>query len=158
MYSVGDKIAHPLHGAGVICDIETKRLNGNTQSYYVLNIPVGNIRLMIPTESAEKIGIRHIVSPEEMDEILAGAETLVVDDSLNWNKRYRENMSRIRSGNLSEVIGVIKALLEREVSKGLSTGERKMLLSAKQICLSEIVLSKDVEREKAEELLSCAMH
>ena len=104
------------------------------------DIPVGGMVVMVPQESTDAVGIRAIVTPEEADEIIASLAGLTSEMTQNWNKRYRENMMRIKSGDLLEVARVIKGLLEREEEKGLSTGERKMLRAAKQIFMSELVL------------------
>lgn len=153
MYQIGDKIAHPLHGAGTISDVETKRIDGRNKSYYVMHISKGDMRVMIPTESCDAVGIRPIVCKEEAERILSSipAIELVVDN--NWNKRCRDNMERIRSGNLLEVACVIKSLVHRDNERGLSTGERKMLHSAKQILISELVLSKGDSYEEIEQQL-----
>lgn len=150
MFAVGDKIAHPLHGAGIIEGIEERKINGQVRRYYILKIPVGGMVVMIPQESSEAVGIRAIVTAEEAENIINSLSALTFEMTQNWNKRYRENMLRIKSGNLFEVAKVIKGLLEREHEKGLSTGERKMLRAAKQILISELVLSKNATYEEIE--------
>ena len=151
MFAVGDKIAHPMHGAGTIEGIEERKINGQTRKYYVLKIPVGGMVVMVPQESTDAVGIRAIVTPEEADEIIASLAGLTSEMTQNWNKRYRENMMRIKSGDLLEVARVIKGLLEREEEKGLSTGERKMLRAAKQIFMSELVRAKNMAYEEIED-------
>jgi len=150
MFNIGDRIAHPMHGAGVIENIEEKKINGTTRQYYVLRIPVGNMLVMIPTESCEAIGVRPIMEPGEAQAIIEQIPKIESDMTQNWNRRYRENMLRIKSGDLLEVARVIKGLVERDHDKGLSTGERKMLRSAKQILISEFVLSFDLSYEEVE--------
>jgi CarD family transcriptional regulator len=150
MFKVGDRIAHPMHGAGVIERIEKKKINGTERQYYVLRIPVGNMLVMIPTDSCEAIGIRPILDSDAAEEIIRQIPKIESDMTQNWNRRYRENMLRIKSGDLLEVARVIKGLMERDHEKGLSTGERKMLRSAKQILISEIVLSVDSSYEEVE--------
>ena len=157
MYRVGDHIAHPLHGAGVIERIESKKVNGTIREYYVLKMPVGGMIVMIPKENSDTIGVRPIIDSKEADSIFAAISGLEVSMTQNWNRRYRENMLRLKSGDLMEVATVIKGLVSRETDKGLSTGERKMLLSAKQILISEIVLSQRVSYEEAEARLTAAL-
>ena len=157
-YQVGDSIAHPLHGAGTVSEIAHKRFEGKTQSYYVLVIPKGDMRVMIPVDSCEQIGIRPIVQKEEITRILVEIPKLPVVDDSNWNKRYRENMLRIKSGDLLVVAGVIKSLVWREARFGLSNGERKMLHNAKQILLSEMMLSQKVDYETVEQQLYEALN
>jgi len=157
MYSVGDCIAHPLHGAGIIDRIESKKMDSGVREYYVVKIPVGGMIVMIPTETSDNIGVRPIVDSEQAEDILASISGLEINMTQNWNRRYRENMSRIKSGNLTEVASVIKGLMARETDKGLSTGERKMLVSAKQIFISEIVLSQRSSYEEVEERINSAL-
>jgi len=157
MFKVGDKIAHPMHGAGVIESIEEKKVNGTVRAYYVLRIPVGNMLVMIPTDSCEAIGVRPILDRNEAEDILAQIPEIEPDMTQNWNRRYRENMLRIKSGDLLEVSRVIKGLVQRDHEKGLSTGERKMLRSAKQILVSELVLSFESNYEDVESRLDAML-
>ena len=113
--------------------------------------------VMIPVETSESIGVRPIIGSEEADRILEGIPAIEISMTQNWNKRYRENMMRLRSGNLMEVAAVVKGLTARDRERGLSTGERKMLHSARQILISEIVLSKSSSYEEVEERLNSAM-
>ena len=157
MFRVGDMIAHPMHGAGVIDSIEERKMNGCTRQYYILKMPAGGMVVMIPTESTEQIGVRPIVGSDEADELMASIPQIVVDVTPNWNRRYRENMQRLKSGDLHEVARVVKGLMTRDTEKGLSTGERKMLHSAKQILISEIVLSKKLTYEEVETRINEAL-
>ena len=155
-FQVGDKITHPLHGAGVIDSIERRRINGKEREYFVMKLPVGEMRVMIPCDGCTEIGVRPIMTAEEMDTLFASFAGIEVSMTNNWNKRFRENMERIKSGDLMEVAGVIKGLLLRESERSLSTGERKMLLSAKQIILSELVLAAECSYEEADaRLIAC---
>ena len=152
MFQVGDKIVHPMHGAGVIDSIVQKKVNGVVREYYILKLPVGGMLVMIPTEHCEEIGVRPVVKQEEADRVIAAIPSIEVDMTPNWNRRYRENMLRLKSGDLLEVARVVKGLMLREEERGLSTGERKMLHSAKQILISEIVLSQNASYEDVEDV------
>ncbi len=156
-FQVGDKVAHPLHGAGVIDHIEKRKISGVEREYYVMKLPVGDMLVMVPCESCGEIGVRPIVDSETLEQILSKIPQISVNMTTNWNKRYRENMNRIKSGDLLEVAVVIKGLVYRERERGLSTGERKMLHSAKQILLSEIVLADNSTYEEAEDRLNTSM-
>lgn len=157
MFSVGDLVVHPMHGAGVIDAIVQEKVAGSTQDYYVFKMPVGGLLLKIPTANSQAIGIRSIIQQPEAEALISAIPSLKVEESSNWNKRYRENMMRIRSGDIREVAAVIKCLMCRDVERGLSTGERRMLHSAKQILLSEIVLAEDSTYEEAEARLNACM-
>ena len=156
-FRVGDRIAHPLHGAGVIENIVTKKINGKDRDYYVLKLPTGSMQVMVPVESSDVIGVRPIVDPAQAEKIIGAIPGIEVEMTSNWNKRYRENMLRIKSGDLMEVASVVKGLMQRDRERGLSTGERKMLHSAKQILISEIVLSESSSYEEVEARLDSAM-
>ena len=153
MYSVGDKIVHPMHGAGIIEEITKERINGVMDLYYVFTMPVGALTLKIPTSSCDAIGIRELSTPEHIDEVINAITGMDVDMTPNWNRRYRENMEKLKSGDLYEVARVIKCLVRRDADRGLSNGERKMLHSAKQILLSEMVLVKHMMYQDAEHWL-----
>lgn len=157
MFRVGDMIAHPMHGAGIIDSIEEKRINGTVRQYYVFKLPIGGMLVMIPTENSTEIGVRPIIKPDEADSLMEALPEIEIDMTQNWNRRYRENMLRIKSGDLLEVARVVKGLMARDTDKGLSTGERKMLRSAKQILISEIVLSTSSSYDDIEEKINQAL-
>lgn len=157
MFSIGDLVVHPMHGAGVIDAIVREKINGSTQDYYVFKMPVGGLLLKIPTANSQNIGIRSIVGLEEAEDVMRAIPSLEIEETVNWNKRYRENMVRLKSGDLYEVARVIKALMHRDSQRGLSTGERKMLHNAKQIFISELVLSERAAYEEVEHRVNGAM-
>ena len=137
--------------------IVREKVAGSTQDYYVFKMPVGGLLLKIPTANSQAIGIRSIIQRPEAEALIAAIPSMPVEENSNWNKRYRENMARLKSGDLYEVARVIKGLLYRERRRGLSNGERKMLHSAKQILLSELVLAEDSGYEELEKRVERAM-
>lgn len=157
MFQVGDKVVHPMHGAGYVESIVQKKVDGIVRDYYILKLPVRSMVVMIPTENSQEIGVRPVINQEQAEKVLAAIPTMEVDMTQNWNRRYRENMERLKSGDLIEVARVIKGLTLRDVDRGLSTGERKMLHSAKQILISEIVLSQSSSYEAVEERINTAL-
>ena len=157
MFQIGDKVVHPMHGAGIVDSIVQKKVNGVMREYYVLKLPVRAMVVMVPTENCEEIGVRPIVDREQADQVLAAIPDIQVEMTQNWNRRYRENMERIKSGDLFEVARVVKGLMLRDVQKGLSTGERKMLHSAKQILISEIVMCQSSSYEDVEACIDHAL-
>lgn len=157
MFREGDKIVHPMHGAGVVESIVEQKVNGVSRKYYVLRLPVRSMVVMIPTENSQEIGVRPIIDSEQADRILEQMPGIQVEFDQNWNRRYRENMERLKSGDLLEVARVIKGLMLRDSQRGLSTGERKMLHSAKEILISEIVLSQCVSYEDVEKRINKAL-
>ena len=113
--------------------------------------------LKIPTANSQVIGIRGIISQAEAEELLNALPDLTVEANANWNKRYQENLMRLKSGDLYQVARVIKSLMQRDSLRGLSTGERKMLHNAKQIMISEIVMAEKVAYREVETRIDHAM-
>jgi CarD family transcriptional regulator len=153
MYTVGDKIVYPPYGAGVVEDIEEREIDGQLLRYYVLNIPVGNLKIMISAAKAVNLGVRLIHPKDEMLGILQSILNEPATMHENWNQRYKENMEHIKSGNLAAVALVYRNLMLRERERGLSTAEKKMMTTAKQVILSELILSQEVDKLQAEEIL-----
>lgn len=153
MFNLGDKVVYPMHGAGIIETVEQKEILGEVKKYYVLKMPIGEIKLMIPVDNVNNIGLRNVIDKsavEEVYEILK--QSAVINDS-NWNKRYRDNMVKMKTGDIFEVAQVVRDLTYRDREKGLSTGEKKMLVSAKQMLVSELALSTNMDGNGIQEYL-----
>lgn len=150
MFQIGDKVVHPMHGAGVIDSIVQRRVSGQVQEYHQLKLSVGNMVVMVPTDNTGEIGMRPVVSGAKAKQLMSEMEGIEVDMTSNWNRRYRENLVRLKSGDLLEVARVVKGLRRRESQRGLSNGERKMLHTAKQILISELVLAQSLPYETVE--------
>ncbi len=154
MYNVGDHVVYPMHGAGVIVAIEEREVLGEKQKYYIMALPIGDMKVMIPMKSVDELGLRQVSSDEDVQrvyKILQGEQTAM---SSNWNRRYRANMEKIKSGDIFEVAEVVRNLAIRENEKGLSTGERKMLDNARQILMSELVIAQDSTEEEIVERIA----
>lgn len=152
MFNVGDKIVHPMHGAGTISAIEEKNIGNETEEYYIISMP-GEVKVMVPIAKAEQIGVRNIIAESDVSKVLGILEEDETEMSNNWNKRYRDNMDKMRSGNIFEVADVVRNLSFKQREKGLSTGEKKMLNNAKQILVSELVLAEHSSKEEIEQVV-----
>ncbi|MCI9087406.1 MAG: CarD family transcriptional regulator [Clostridia bacterium] len=152
MFNVGDKIVYPMHGAGTIDAIEEKNILGENQAYYIIKMP-GEVKVMVPTAKAEQIGVRNIIGKEEAEKVISILGEDETEMSQNWNKRYRDNMEKMKSGDVYEIADVVRNLAFKQKEKGLSTGEKKMLSNAKQILVSELVLAEHASQEEVEELI-----
>lgn len=154
MFNIGDRVVYPMHGAGIIEEIEEKNILGEVREYYIMKIPFGDMKVMIPLDNIDEIGVRGIISDDELLEVLdvLGQCTSAMSD--NWNRRYRENMEKLKSGNIFDIAEVVRNLMVTDREKGLSTGERKMLSNAKQILISEIILVRDIDQESANEIIN----
>ena len=149
MFKIGDKVVYPMHGAGTIVSIEQRELMGNSEDYYIIKMPVGGMKLMVPTSKVENVGIREVSDKLEADKVFSVLEKPkdpYVHDA-NWNKRYNLNAEKIKSGNILEVAEVVRELSHRHMERGLSIGEKKMLTTAKNILLSEMVLSENLTHD-----------
>ena len=153
MFNIGDKVVYPMHGAGTIEAIEEKEIMGETGDYYIIKMPVDGVKVMVPTDKAQNIGVRELSIKEDSDKVFSILEAPMEELSLdsNWNKRYNSNIDKIKSGSITEVTEVFKDLSHRHFEKGLSLGEKKMLTTSKNILLSELVLTQHDSKEHLEE-------
>lgn len=152
MFNVGDKIVYPMHGAGTIDAIEEKDILGEKQNYYIIKMP-GEVKVMVPISKAGDIGVRSVIDKAEAGKVLEVLEANETEMPNNWNKRYKENMEKMKSGSIYEVADVVRNLSYKQKEKGLSTGEKKMLNNAKQILVSELVLAEHASENEVENLV-----
>ncbi|MCK8816236.1 CarD family transcriptional regulator [Natroniella sulfidigena] len=150
MFEIGDKIVYPNHGAGTIVDVEEKEILGETKQYYIMKLPIGEMKVMIPKDNVEEIGLRNVIDKEVVPHVYEVLEGKQSEMSQNWNRRYRANTEKIKTGDIFEVAEVVRNLTIRDIVKGLSTGEKKMLSNSRQILISELVLTEDKTEEEIE--------
>ena len=153
MFTIGDKIVYPMHGAGVIESIEEKEILGELRRYYVLRMPIGDMKVMIPISNVNEIGLRRVIDEDGISKVLTILQEKDTQMSTNWNRRYRSNLDKIKSGNIYELAEVVRNLTARDKEKGLSTGEKKMLDNARQILISELVLVRNTQEDNIKNLL-----
>lgn len=153
MFNVGDRIVYPMHGAGVIEEIRDIEVLGEKKKYFVMGMPIGDMKAMVPVDTAEDIGVREIIDAIQMEEVMSILKGEKSEMPQNWSRRYRANMERLKSGDVFEVAEVVRNLMILDNEKGLSTGEKKMLSNAKQMLLSEMVLVCGMEIDDAEKLV-----
>ena len=120
MFNVGDKIVYPMHGAGTIDAIEEKDILGEKQNYYIIKMP-GEVKVMVPTDKAEEVGVRNIINKDEALKVMSVLGENETEMSQNWNKRYRDNMDKMKSGNIYEVADVVRNLSYMQQEKGIHT-------------------------------------
>lgn len=144
MFSEGDMAVYPAHGVGVIKAVETKTVGGIDQSFYILEILDNSMRIMIPTDSSNNVGLRAIVGEDEVGDILDILSDRTVElGTQTWNRRYRDYMEKIKTGSVHEVAVVLRDLFLLSVDKDLSYGERKMLDTAKSLLVKELSLAQN---------------
>lgn len=157
MFNVGDRVMYPMHGAGVISEVEQHEVLGELRDYYVLQMPIGNVIIMIPVGALNELGIRYVIPKDEIRNVIMSFSSRSFEENTNWNKRYRENILKLKSGSIYDVADVYKVLARRDYEKGLSTGERKMFASARQILFSELILSGDIALAEVERIIEEAV-
>jgi CarD family transcriptional regulator len=153
MFKVGDRVVYPMHGAGIIEAVEERDISGTIEKYYVIRLSMGEMKIMVPVSNVDLVGVREVIGKDEVVKVLDILKSKTSIMSSNWNRRYRANMEKIKSGDIYEVAEVVRNLSLRDREKGLSTGERKMLENARQILLSELVLAQNITEEQVEEMV-----
>lgn len=137
--NIGDKVVYPMHGAGEITGIEVDEVGGVVNSYYVLRLPVGNMKLMLPVNEANKVGLRKLITPAQLDEVV---DVLIADTEQiqgSWNKRFQANLERLKSGNILDAAAVARNLSRQNSKKKISSGERRLLDLSRQILITELI-------------------
>ncbi len=143
MLSVGDKVVYPMHGAGVIECIEAREVKGSVQDYFVLTMLFGDMRVMIPVQNVDHIGLRPVIASGEVSHIpeVLDERPCEVMRNINWNRRFNFYLDKMKQGDVFSVAEVVRNLLAQDRVKKLSTGERRLLSTARQILVSELMLS-----------------
>ncbi len=150
MFRKGDTVVHPEHGAAVIQELREKEFLGEKRTYLVLRVAYGDLTLLIPVDSTEQVGLRQVVSKNEVKKVL---KVLTEDESsmaANWSRRFKNNMEKLHSGDPYQVAEVLRNLAIREREKGLSAGEKRMILKARQILISELSYATAKTEDQAE--------
>jgi CarD family transcriptional regulator len=149
LFDVGDKVVYPHHGAGTVVSKDSKIVLGQEREYLTIRILHNDMTVNVPTENAEKVGLRWVID-EEMVEVVVGA---LSGDSTempkNWNRRFKHNRDKMKTGNILELAEVVRNLALRDHEKGLSTGEKQMYVKAKKILASELMYAKDMNEDEA---------
>ncbi|HKK96164.1 MAG TPA: CarD family transcriptional regulator [Anaerovoracaceae bacterium] len=157
MFGIGDNILYPMHGAGTIKSIEKKEILGERREYYCLLLPYSKMNVMIPVNNSTNIGVRYIISEDDIEDVIKvlGGESDEMPS--NWNRRYRENNEKLKTGDINVVAGVVRDLIRNDRIKKLSTGEKKLLNTARQILESELILAGGYSVGEVEELVEATV-
>ena len=153
MFRKGDTVVHPEHGAAVIEELREREILGERRRYFVLRVAYGDLTLMVPVDSTEEVGLRQVVSKSEVKKVL---DVLRQDESkmaANWSRRFKNNIEKLRSGDIYQVAEVVRNLSIRERERGLSAGEKRMITKARQILTSELAYASAGTEEKAEAMI-----
>jgi CarD family transcriptional regulator len=149
VYEVGDKVVYPQHGAGTI----VKKEQRDEREYLTIQIAHKDMTVMIPTDSADRAGLREVISDQSIDEVIAVLQGDGSKMPKNWNRRFKHNRDKMKTGDIFELAEVVRNLAQRDQEKGLSTGEKQMFSNAKRILASELMFVKSMEEDEAREFL-----
>ena len=153
MFDVGDKVVYPHHGAGTVVRKEQKMVLQQEREYLTIQILHNDMIVNVPTENAERVGLRKVIDErmvEQVLEVLNGNGTTMPK---NWNRRFKYNRDKMKTGDIFELAEVVRNLSLREQEKGLSTGEKQMFVKAKKILASELMYAKDMDEDETAEWL-----
>lgn len=154
MFKIGDKIVYPMHGAGIITEVQNKEVLGVKKDYYILKMPMGEMKISIPVDKINDMGIRFVAKEETINSLRDILKNSAVKFPSNWNKRYKENLEKLRTGDIKETAVVYKGLYELDSKKGLSMIEKKVLNTSRKMLISEIASSMDIKPSKAESMVN----
>jgi CarD family transcriptional regulator len=149
-FAVGDKVVYPHHGAAINEGKEKRVFDGHKTDYFVLRITYGDLKVSIPVEKADEIGLRDVINDEEVEEVFAVLRKKEARMPTNWSRRFKNHVEKLKSGDIYQVAEVVRNLSLREADKGLSAGEKRMLARARQILVSELVFALNVDEEAAD--------
>jgi CarD family transcriptional regulator len=152
-FSIGDHVVYPHHGAGQVMKKEDKEILGEVRQYLTIKILHNDMTVMVPCENAGKAGLRRVIDEETVKKVLAVLTDDVSEMPKNWNRRFKHNRDKIKTGDIYELAEVVRNLAIREQDKGLSTGEKQMFTRAKKILASELMYALEMGEEQAEEHL-----
>ena len=146
MFKIGDLVCYPMHGVGVVEAIEEQTIRGETLKYYQLRFTIGRMTALVPVKRAAEVGLRALADGKTCEAVVGFLQTdECSEESDNWNQRYRDNMDKLRSGDIMVVADVVKCLMRRDRERGLSAGERKMYLTARQVLVAELAAATETD-------------
>lgn len=157
-FEVGQTVVYPHHGAATIEEITTRKLKGVDTEYLTLRVTQGDLTIQVPSANVEMVGMRDVVDEEGLEEVRRVLREPYVEEPTNWSRRYKANVEKIATGDVLKVSEVVRDLSYREVMRGLSAGEKRMLAKSRAILVSELALAKDVDEEAAEARLDKILH
>ena len=153
MYKVGDKVVYPHHGAGTVVKKEQREVLGQKREYLTIKILHNDMTVNVPSENAEKVGLRKVIDEDMVAVVLKALTGGGTQMPKNWNRRFKHNRDKMKTGDILELAEVVRNLSLRDHEKGLSTGEKQMFVKAKKILASELMYAKDMDEETCAEWL-----
>jgi CarD family transcriptional regulator len=149
LFDVGDKVVYPHHGAGTVVSKDTRVVLGHEREYLTIKILHNDMTVNVPTENAEKVGLRWVIDQEMVQVVVGALSGESTEMPKNWNRRFKHNRDKMKTGDILELAEVVRNLALRDHEKGLSTGEKQMYVKAKKILASELMYAKDMTEDEA---------
>ena len=149
MFELGDKVVYPHHGAGTVVKKEKKTILGQEREYLTISILHNDMTVNVPAENAERVGLRRVIDEDVVDEVLEVLHGSGTKMPKNWNRRFKHNRDKMKTGDIFELAEVVRNLSLRDQEKGLSTGEKQMFVKAKKILASELMYAKSLNEDEA---------
>ena len=153
VFTVGETVVYPHHGAARIEEINTRTIRGEEKLYLKLKVAQGDLVIEVPAENCDLVGVRDVVSKEGLDRVFEVLRAPYAEEPTNWSRRYKANLEKLHSGDVNKVAEVVRDLWRRDQDRGLSAGEKRMLAKARQILVSEIALALKADEEHASAVL-----
>ena len=153
MFEVGDKVVYPHHGAGTVVKKEKREILGQSREYLTIQILHNDMTVNVPVENAEQVGLRTVIDEDLVNTVVKALTAGESEMPKNWNRRFKHNRDKMKTGDIFELAEVVKNLNLRDHEKGLSTGEKQMFVKAKKILASELMYAKAVDEDEAAEWL-----
>ena len=157
MYKVGDKVVYPHHGAGTVVKKETREVLGEKREYLTIQILHNDMTVNVPAENAEAVGLRKVINEDTVKEVVKALTGNGTTMPKNWNRRFKHNRDKMKTGDIFELAEVVRNLSLRDRDKGLSTGEKQMFVKAKKILISELMYAKGMDEEETAEWLDAVL-
>ncbi len=153
LFEVGETVVYPHHGAATIVEVKTRTIKGEEKLYLKLNVTQGDLVIEVPAENVDLVGVRDVIGQEGLDRVFDVLRAPFTEEPTNWSRRYKANLEKLASGDVLKVSEVVRDLWRRDLDRGLSAGEKRMLVKARQILTSELALAEKTDEEKAATLL-----
>lgn len=156
-FEIGQTVVYPHHGAATIEDISIRTIRGEEKTYLKLRVNQGDLVIQVPAENVDLVGVRDVVDEDGLDHVLSVLRAPYIEEPTNWSRRFKANQEKIATGDIVKVAEVVRDLTRRDDSKKLSTGEKRMLVKARQILTSELALARNISKAAAAERLDAVL-
>ena len=152
-FEVGETVVYPHHGAATITQVKTRTIKGEDKLYLTLRVTQGDLVIEVPADNVDLVGVRDVIGKEGLDAVFDVLRAPFTEEPTNWSRRYKANLEKLASGDVIKVSEVVRDLWRRDQDRGLSAGEKRMLVKARQILTSELALAEKTDEDAAARLL-----